>query len=90
VFVAAMENVLEVYSRPYNPAKPVVCMDEKPFQLLGEVRESIPMKAGKVEKSTASTNAKVPAVFSFSPNRLPVGGMRKRLTKEPGKTGRSG
>jgi hypothetical protein len=31
VFVAAMEDVLEV-SRPYNPAKPVVFMDEKPFQ----------------------------------------------------------
>ena len=41
---------MEVYSRPYNPAKPVVCMDEKPFQFLGEVREPIPMELGKVEK----------------------------------------
>jgi hypothetical protein len=49
-FVAAMEDVLEVYSRPYNPAKPVVCMDEKPYQLLGDVREPLPMKQGKVEK----------------------------------------
>jgi hypothetical protein len=45
-----MEDVLEVYSRAYNPAKPVVCMDEKPFQLLGEVREPITMKPGIVEK----------------------------------------
>jgi hypothetical protein len=45
-----MEDVLEVYSRPYDPAKPVVCMDEKPFQLLGEVREPLPKKPGKVEK----------------------------------------
>jgi hypothetical protein len=45
-----MEDVLEVYSRPYDPAKPVVCMDEKPFQLLGEVREPLPMKPGTVEK----------------------------------------
>jgi len=45
-----MEDVLEVYSRPYNPAKPVICMDEKPYQLLNEVREPIPMKQGKVEK----------------------------------------
>ena len=45
-----MEDVLEVYSRPYDPAKPVICMDEKPFQLLGEVREPLPMKTGKVEK----------------------------------------
>jgi len=46
VFVAAMEDVLEVYSRPYNPARPVVCMDEKPFQLLSEIREAIPAKPG--------------------------------------------
>jgi hypothetical protein len=45
-----MEDVLEVYSRPYNPAKPAVCMDGKPFQLPGEVRESIPVKPGPVEK----------------------------------------
>jgi hypothetical protein len=45
-----MEDVLEVYSRPYDPAKPVVCMDEKPFQLLGEVREPLPTKQGRVKK----------------------------------------
>ena len=33
-----MEDVLEVCSRPFNPKKPVVCMDEKPVQLLGEAR----------------------------------------------------
>ena len=49
-FVATMEDVLEVYSRPYDPARPVICMDEKPYQLLGEVREPIPAKQGKVEK----------------------------------------
>ena len=42
---------MEVYSRPYNPAKPVVCMDEKPFQLLDEAREPLPMKPGSVEKA---------------------------------------
>lgn len=41
---------MEVYSRPYDPIKPVICMDEKPFQLLGEVREPLPAKPGKVEK----------------------------------------
>jgi len=49
-FVAAMEDVLEVYSRPYDPAKPMICMDEKPFQLLGETREPIPAQPGSVEK----------------------------------------
>ena len=40
-FVAKMEDVLEVYSRPYNEKRPVVCMDEKPFQLLDEKLEPI-------------------------------------------------
>lgn len=39
-----MEDVLDVYELPYNPRRPVVCMDEKPYQLLGEVRKALPMK----------------------------------------------
>ena len=38
-FVAAMEDVLEVYSRPFDNRRPVVCMDEKPVQLLAEARD---------------------------------------------------
>ncbi|MCC9712172.1 transposase [Streptomyces sp. MNU76] len=34
-----MEDVLAVYARPYDPARPVVCMDEKPYQLLGDARD---------------------------------------------------
>ena len=41
-FVAAMEDVLEVYSRPYNPDYPVLCMDEQPIQLTKETRQAIP------------------------------------------------
>jgi len=41
-----MEDVLEVYHRPYDPSYPVVCMDEKPYQLLEDARESLPMKPG--------------------------------------------
>jgi len=37
-----MEDVLEVYKRPYDPKKPVVCMDEKPYQLLRDSRTPIP------------------------------------------------
>lgn len=42
-----MEDVLKVYSRPYNPSFPVVCMDESSKQLVGEVRAPIPMSAGQ-------------------------------------------
>ena len=45
-FVAAMEQVLDVYKRPYNKSKPVVCMDETPKQLIKEVRKSLPIRPG--------------------------------------------
>jgi hypothetical protein len=41
-----MEDVLEVYQRPYDPRFPQICMDEGSKQLLGEVREPIPMEKG--------------------------------------------
>jgi hypothetical protein len=41
-FVAAMEKVLEVYERPYNPTYPVICMDEQPVQLIQEIRTPLP------------------------------------------------
>jgi len=45
-FVAAMEQVLDVYKRPYNKTNPVVCMDETPKQLIKEVRKPLTMKPG--------------------------------------------
>ncbi len=42
-----MEDVLEVYHRPHDPLVPVVCMDEKPYQLLGHAREPIPAVPGR-------------------------------------------
>ena len=42
-FVARMEDVLDVYTRPYDKNFPVVCMDEKPYQLLDHRHE--PMHA---------------------------------------------
>lgn len=46
-FVAAMEEVLEVYQRPYDPQHPVLCMDESSKQLIGEVRMPLPAKPGE-------------------------------------------
>jgi len=45
-----MEQVLDVYERPYDPRRPVVCFDERPCQLLGDVLVPIPMKPGRVER----------------------------------------
>ena len=45
-----MEDVLDVYQRPYDSSYPVVCMDESPKQLIGEVREPLPAKPRSIEK----------------------------------------
>ncbi len=49
-FVCAMENVLEVYKRQYDPKRPVVCMDEKPKQLTGETRTPIACRRGRPQR----------------------------------------
>ena len=45
-FVAAMEDVLEVYARPYDPKRPQVCLDEGGKQLIGDVRPPLPVRPG--------------------------------------------
>ncbi len=42
-----MEDVLAVYARPYDASRPVVCMDEKPYQLLGHLRDPLPAVPGR-------------------------------------------
>ncbi len=49
-FVAAMEQVLAVYQRAYDPRFPVVNMDEQPFQLISESRTPLPMRPGQTQK----------------------------------------
>jgi transposase len=45
-----MEDVLEVYTRPYDPSRPQVCLDEKNKQLVGEVREPLATKPGRAAR----------------------------------------
>jgi hypothetical protein len=49
-FVYHMEDVLAVYCRPYDPKRPVVCMDETFKQLIGETRAPLPPRPGAVER----------------------------------------
>jgi hypothetical protein len=42
-----MEDVLDVYARPVNPMRPVVCVDEGAKQLIGDVREPLPVRPGR-------------------------------------------
>jgi hypothetical protein len=45
-----MEDVLDVYEMPYDPAYPIICFDEKPKQLIGETRVPCPTKPGQVAR----------------------------------------
>jgi hypothetical protein len=48
-----MEDVLDVYARPYDPEMPVVCMDEKPYQLLAHARDPVSATPGHDRKEDA-------------------------------------
>lgn len=49
-FVACMEDVLEVYHRPYDASRPMVCLDETSKQLVSETRPSLGAKPGRVKR----------------------------------------
>src|SRR5436305_7042663 len=46
-YIAKMEDVLEVYERPYNPQEPVICVDEKPITLHADLRPTSPAIPGR-------------------------------------------
>lgn len=75
-----MEDVLDIYEMPYDPAVPVVCMDEKPYQLLGEAREPMPMRPGDVQKTDSEYIRKgICSIFVFIE---PLGGIRHVSVRE--------
>lgn len=75
-----MEDVLDIYEMPYDPAVPVVCMDEKPYQLLGEAREPMLMRPGDVPKTDSEYIRKgTCSIFVFIE---PLGGIRHVSVRE--------
>lgn len=75
-----MEDVLDVYERPYNPAFPVVCMDEKPYQLMDASRELLPMRPGDIQK--ADSEYKRTGTCSIFVFVEPLGGVRHVSVRE--------
>jgi len=70
-----MEDVLEVYKTPYNPAIPVICMDEQPTQLIKETRVKMSVEPGKPERVDYEYERNGTAVnFMFTE---PLAGWRK-------------
>jgi transposase len=49
-YVACMEDVLDLYHQTPDPTQPVICFDESPIQLIGEVRQPIPAKPGRCQR----------------------------------------
>ena len=49
-YVARMEDVLDLYAEAPDPRRPVVCFEESPVQLIGEARQPIPAKSGRLER----------------------------------------
>ena len=60
-----MEDVLDVYTRPYDPRRPQVCLDETSVQLIGEKRIPVPMLRADRLVSTTNTSATACAPCSW-------------------------
>ena len=75
-----MEDILDIYEMPYHPEVPVVCMNEKPYQLLGEVREPLLMRSGDTKKTDCEyVRSGTCSIFTFVE---PLGGVRHVSVRE--------
>ncbi len=78
-FVACMEEVLETYEKAYDPANPVVCMDEQSVQLIGETRVPIPATKEHPERVDYEYERKGTAsIFMFAE---PLSGFRQATAR---------
>jgi hypothetical protein len=79
-FVAQMEEVLDLYTQPFDPKRPLVCMDERPMQLLKETRLPLPAEPGKPARFDYEYERNGTAVhFLFTE---PLAGRRKATVRE--------
>ncbi len=79
-FAACMEDVLEIYAKPYDPKVPVLCMDEQPVQLIKDVK--VPIAATKKHPKRVDyeyERAGVANIFMFAE---PLAGFREVIVRE--------
>ena len=84
-YVARMEDVLDLYAEAPDPTRPVVCFDESPVQLIGEVRQPIPAEPGQLERydceyrrnGTVNLFVCIDVNRPWRKSRLPSGGQPK-------------
>jgi hypothetical protein len=78
-FVAHMEEMLETYAKAYDPAHPVLCMDEQPVQLHKETRQSIPATPGHPQRVDYEyERAGTASIFMFAE---PLAGFRQATAR---------
>ena len=63
-YIAKMENVSEVYERPYNRQEPVICIDEKPITLHADLRPASPAIPGEKRDGITNMSAAGPPMCS--------------------------
>ena len=75
-----MEDILDLYAQPYDSKYPVICLDERPCQLIGDVISPIPMKSGNTKKEhyEYSRNGTCCIFMAFEP----LAGWRMACIKE--------
>jgi hypothetical protein len=79
-FVANMEEVLETYAKPFDPARPVLCMDEQPVQLVKETRQPIAGTAKRPRRIDYEyERAGTASIFMFTE---PLSGWREATARE--------
>lgn len=78
-FVCAMEEVLDIYARPYDPLHPVVCLDESPRQLIGEKRKAFADSHGCVCEDYEYVRNGTADIFMVTE---PLGGRREIFVRD--------
>ena len=96
-FVLCMEDVLGIYKKEYNPKIPVICMDEKPVQLLDEIRERVTAKPLRTDPETLVEIPGIPEKIDYQYERCgtasifmfcePLGGWRHTIALKTRKKG---
>ena len=82
-FVATMEDVLEVYQRPHDPQRPLVCLDETSKQLIIDTRAPIPAKPGQPARHDYEYERNGVANLFMVLRRWKAGGMSRSPTATP-------
>lgn len=60
-----MKDILDIYQKPYNPEVPVICMYEKPYQILDENLKPLPVKLESVKRLIVSISKMALALYSY-------------------------